>query len=810
MYGTYVLLHISVFLFFWAISDWFYYTVHRDIGNVSLYCLIASLVVYMGLSISPLIFDNSPYNTPLTHPLGACGTFLLSVFRIVRWFLRHRRDPNDTPHFRSTHFNRAGLILREAKRRPGNLDRYALRWLFKEDDFSDRDMDKFLEGLPGYLSSHHTEGDQLDNIIADRILERIKEHLLTCTTSSDLSEEERITRVFSCINSIHYIFRRSLKSYQNPSDSDKEKLKQQRTYIEVIIGFLQTLCERGRKDPVLALRASCVRGLAFHGLLAQIAQSHADPTSNHPYPMSLIPLYMFFFQSDTQSAAQQLDISGQIGEDNTKMWKKLLSDGPLINLTTLAEAVHSGERAPPEGLSFCWKTLDMVVKQLGIARTEVSDNTLHRFDSVHGRIGEYARKKDQRILPLLYVLDAVARGRRLSLVFSHHPEYYGRADVMFGGKHPLHGGLLKAFASCLPDYIACIPLDERRKFMEDIVREDDLWASLQVNLWNAQRTDLPTPNKLCILEDCCTVLDVALSSLEGSTKIDWRTPEFGSLIQRFELFITHYSQNAFMGRATSFRIGIIRARCCRALLAQFCGDMGHNGTIFLRSQWDVSALAKLFWTLGIGNEKDAEFWKSHINGDRFGPEFSVKASKTMDQAIRDGPLLIFYRLGRLATMAVPLYGSDLETKDLEKVWEVQRSMIEDRRLGPLSCASDQVWEKLRGLRAYVNQLRCKMPAEDSLRFLLEKIDAVLPDLKEPDSSKPAAQERGLVTPARFIREQRGNVNGSSFDSRATVTGGHDGFIPIAGGEDSFEGESISSISGVLLAELAPATRTSGG
>jgi hypothetical protein len=505
--------------------------------------------------------------------------------------------------------------------------------------------------------------------------------------------------------------------------------------------------------------------------------------------MTLIPLYMFFFQSDTQGAAQGLDISSQTGEDDTKMWKKLLSDGPLINLTILAEAVHSGERAPPEGLSFCWKTLDMLVKQLGIARTEVSDDTLHRFDSVHDRIGEYVRKKDQHILPLLNVLDAVARGRRLSLVFSHHPEYHGRVDVMFGGKYPLHGDLLKAFARCLPDYIACIPLDERRKFMENIVCEDDLWASLQVNLWNAQRTDLPTPDKLCVLEDCCTVLDVALSSLENSTKIDWRAPEFGSLIQRFELFITHYSQNSFMGRATSFRIGIIRARCCRALLAQFCGDVDRNGTIFLRSQWDVSALAKLFWTLGVGGEKDAEFWKSYINGHRFGAEFSIKASVTMGQAIRDGPLLIFYRLGRLATMAVPLHGSGLGTKDLEKVWEVQRGMIEDRRLGPLSCGSDQVWEKLRGLRTYVNQLRCKMPAEDSLRFLLEKIDVVLLDSKELGSSK-LAEERGLVTPAWLIREQRSSVNGSSFDSGATVTGGHYDSIPITGGEGNFGGEDI--------------------
>ncbi|KAF8468063.1 hypothetical protein DFH94DRAFT_285284, partial [Russula ochroleuca] len=41
MYGTHVLLHISVFLFFWALSD-FFYTVDRHFGGVTRYALLAS------------------------------------------------------------------------------------------------------------------------------------------------------------------------------------------------------------------------------------------------------------------------------------------------------------------------------------------------------------------------------------------------------------------------------------------------------------------------------------------------------------------------------------------------------------------------------------------------------------------------------------------------------------------------------------------------------------------------------------------------------------------------------------------------
>jgi hypothetical protein len=68
------------------------------------------------------------------------------------------------------------------------------------------------------------------------------------------------------------------------------------------------------------------------------------------------------------------------------------------------------------------------------------------------------------------------------------------------------------------------------------------------------------------------VLDVAFSVLENSREVDWRAPEFGSLWQHFESFITHGFEGAFMGRAASFRIGIIKARFCKVLLAQFWDD----------------------------------------------------------------------------------------------------------------------------------------------------------------------------------------------------------------------------------------------
>jgi hypothetical protein len=83
MYGTYVLLHISVFLFFWALSD-FFDTIHHDFGVVTRYALVESGIFYILLSISPLIFSNSPYNTPMTppiaFPLTRCAQFSPATF----------------------------------------------------------------------------------------------------------------------------------------------------------------------------------------------------------------------------------------------------------------------------------------------------------------------------------------------------------------------------------------------------------------------------------------------------------------------------------------------------------------------------------------------------------------------------------------------------------------------------------------------------------------------------------------------------------------------------------------------------------
>ncbi len=237
MYGTHVLLHTSVFLFFWAITD-FFCTVHHQFGAVTHYAFVASVIVYMTLSVSPLIFSNSPYNTPMTPLLRASGIILRVVIRFPSGCLRRIRGQPlkliGLEYYQGIRFDKAQLFSIEAEKRAEGLEPYAMKWLFTENDFSDNDMDKFLESLPGYMYSTHTRKDQLDEYLTtDHILRRIKEHYLTCITTVELSDEASIARdppasrpsgsysstVASAGKNWHYPNQANLKKYYSHSGS---------------------------------------------------------------------------------------------------------------------------------------------------------------------------------------------------------------------------------------------------------------------------------------------------------------------------------------------------------------------------------------------------------------------------------------------------------------------------------------------------------------------------------------------------------------------------------------------------------------
>ena len=770
MYGIHVLLHISFFLFFGAISG-FFYDVNHHLGTVACSALVASIIFYMLLSISPLISSNSPYNTPMTPPLRAGAIILRITIRFPLWcFQRIRGQPFELiglEYYKGIHFKKTQFFLAEAEMRAEMLEPYAMKWLFTKDDFSDRDMDKFLEGLPGYISSTHTQMDHLDGYLtADHILRRIKHHFMTCATSVELSDETIINRVSLSVEALRLIFQQSLKPNQGSSVPDKleEKLQLQQAYLQGLLDDFQTFC--GVDDPGIALRASCVRGLAAQGLLSRLVQSYEYEKGTIPsrqFPISLIPLYKFFFPNDNADIVQRLsDGDAPSTLENSKMWKSFMQDGPLANLTMLSQAVlsekravftgeqtvFSGEQAPSSTLSFCWTTLDILLMQLGTIHTEGLTCAQSDFDNLRAKIRMYVRVEEQgfrvtQLAPLREILNIVSRGRRLLMVFSDYPEYQNRADMVFGKEYLQNSVLLEAFAHCLPVFIAKHSPELGRNFVEDVVNCDGLWTILLTALSNNKWSDSPDSHKLRVFENCSTVIDVVFATLEDSPRMDWQAPELGLLLQHLEFFMTYCFRGALLGRAISFqvRVGIIKARFCKASLAQLRDEIDRDGPICLRSRWDFASLARLISTLGLWDEEDAKLRNPYINRGCIGVNFTTTILEMIDIITRDGPLVIFCQLVHLVAMAAPLDQCRLGLMDIEGVWELQRKLVEDQRL-PLYLASDTVWRELGRLRRHVLNLcgRSICGDRETLQRLLGTIDdicslrvsvSMVPDQREP-------------------------------------------------------------------------------
>ena len=757
--GVHVILHVSVFLFFCGVSVYLH-DVYPRVGMIAWYCTFVLAVVYITFSIFPLIIRNCPFHTALTSPLRLCHTLLLrTILRFGRSTLWRGQNRTLPRH----HFYKMDSLEAEAHAKAAQLDTYAMKWLFLDNDIGDTDMDIFLEGLPGYIQSHSPEKEELPEVLtAPFILRRIMEHLLTCATGTELSEQARIKRLSACVDSLVAIFRQRACDTR-PMNSDEEESI--RMNIQSIVDRLNTACEK--PDEIWDLPAFCVRALTYQEFLTRFLEPVRASSPNVKIPGHFIPLCTFFSSVLSQTpwwdtgtphtgAADRIALP----DDDNDRWRLLLNDGPLINMTLLARALLSNDDVDPSSLSMCWKTLDKLRSEFRITGTDVSPSSLALFNETYEIIRR--RVEDQEpgfsVLPLLEIFDSVAGGRRLSKVFWDHPEYHSKADLVFGKDHLRNPDLFRAFANCFPHFVA----NHHEKSMEvteSLVCFDDLWTSLRVNLRNYLSPDNSSSEKLRTFNACCVVMNAAFTALENSLKVDWRASNFGELTQYFYLVVVDYSRNMSVESATGFRIGLIKARLCRVILAQSLEQFKSEGIVAFQAQEDVASLARVFYSLGIVDDTDMEFWKSFVDGGLVGPALAAKTRTMLLKAERDGPLLNFCKLGRLGMMAVGFKGSGLKDTDFEELLGLMEKMTEDSRL-PLTHASTSVWDELRRLRDEVFDV-CRSSCNEGIQALLATIDEVNRRYQERrPSDHVLAQASGTSAVVQQNPPSRGSIPGN--------------------------------------------------
>ena len=750
-YGVPVLLHLSVFLFFFALSEWLY-SINTAVGATARYCLIALLAVYMALSILPLIVRNAPYQTALTTPLQAIISFIhvsyLALLRLMRGSTGVCEVQKGSGLFSRVHVDRARALMKEIEGRASKLDRSAMHWLLQELD--DDNMDTFLSGLPGYIHSPLNTKPVVEGLRDDGVPGRIREHFTTCVTSVELSQEESMSRASSCINSLRLISETSTSATLADLENDD---------IQKIMEYLESLCYISNSKT--ALRALCIRSLVIREFLFPLAHKDTEELLTRKFPSHLTPLYRVIRLWKTTEIAQWSHLVGALPAtadllpSDQEMWSDVLCDGPLINLAVLAYSVLSHLGEEEINLDMAWKTLATLLKALGLAQVRASILARERFDQVllMARTNSGKHEGLTQITPLLEGLDTVTSGLYLAEVFSYLPNPKlppRRIEAIFGKEQLRDSELLEAFAAHLPGFINTNALEASTSFMERLILEHKLWEQLHVSLSKCFHPQVPFPDKLRIVMSFVDILDVAFVFLKDSSKIDWQSTDFELLIGHLDQFAMTIVPGMLIGQVASFRANISGVQFCHALLAQFSMQRSRRAPLITYS---LNGLTRLVLILGVGNQEDREYLTS--KAAKTNPNLMIKAEAILSVVLRDGPLSNFCTLGRMTFEEMLREPSELSSEDINRSWALLRRMLDTAHL-PLVNASGGMWAKFDHLRAAVRGT----VASDGSGSNAEKLQPLVEIIEEVNCMRPTTGDRaegtgnGFRSAASVIQDAR--------------------------------------------------------
>jgi Family of unknown function (DUF6535) len=822
-HGVPLLLHLAVFLFFYALSEWLH-SINIPIGTTARYCLIALLAVYIALSILPLIVRNAPYQTALTTPLQACISLIrfsyIVLHRLVRRSSTIYQAHKRSGLFKSIHVDRARALMREIQKRASELDRSAMHWLLQELD--EDDMDTFLSGLPGYLHSPLTNRKfVVEGLVEDGVPGRIREHITTCLRSAELSQEESMSRASTCINSLRLISETASETaIRRPSlESDD---------IEEIMEYLEPLCY----NPSTALRASCIRGLVIREFLIPLVDLDARKLQTK-LPDYMIPLHKVISVWKTTEITQWSHIAGistatshPLPSDSEQDTWQVVYDGPLINLAVLAYAVLSRADEGDVNFDMAWKTLETLLKSLGLAQVRASPLARARFEEVLHKARHWVSGYDggvTPISPLLRTLDIVIRGLRLAEAFAYTPNPMlprKQIEVIFGPEQLQNTELLEAFAAHLPGYVSASTPEVSQKFMERLILEDKLWGQLHVSFLKCFNTKVPFPDKLRIIMAFLDIFDVAFDVLKESTIIDWRTRDLNLLYGHLLRFDKTVAPGESINKVVYFRSILFRGQFCHVLLSQFAMRQSRGEPLTMEFK---NSLVKLVRLLGVGPQEDLGSLKP--GGAKFELDTMIKASEILNVALRDGPLSNFCILGRLSFDTMASDVPDLTSDDIKKLWKTLERMVYTP-LAPFANSSGAAWIRFDHLCALVRDpalLGGNGQAVERLRLLLDMIEEV-ERTRPPERGEPVATfSSGTSIPlAEMSRSPpRGWTSHSSSDlDRVTIddsTGSVEsdtpqlGVAPVPGSSRQVEASPpsrLGAVGGPMDPRLAPSVQAS--
>ena len=253
------LLHASVLLFYIGLID-FLININHTVAFFLLTWVAIGCLIYFILTIMPLFYPNSPYQTPLS---SLCW-FVLEATPLLRLWVRRRNETVQAAiRERRTIIGQGMRRALESKatrlHARADADTNALRWTLRSLD-EDHELEEFLDGLPGLFhgsSRHHSLGlrgglEQLVKPVADKLF-------ATCTTGL-LPEILRRQRLTACLRAI-WCFSGTVDPHFRAIWEQWDKLTNDpwgplSTETWAVASNMTT-----ELDPFIALRAHCIQAL---------------------------------------------------------------------------------------------------------------------------------------------------------------------------------------------------------------------------------------------------------------------------------------------------------------------------------------------------------------------------------------------------------------------------------------------------------------------------------------------------------------------------------------------------------------------
>ena len=219
------LLHVSVLLFYIGLID-FLINIHHTVAFILLAWVAMGCLIYFILTIMPLFYPNSPYQTPLS---SLCW-FLLEATPLLGFWVRRRNEAirerrikigrgmrkaleSNATRLRSLDSNATRLdshvTRRDSKTTPKptpldeqvDADTSALRWTLRSLD-EDHELEEFLDGLPGLFHGSPSDLSRGLKVRLEQLVKPFADKLFATCTTGILPEGLRRQRLTACLEAI--------------------------------------------------------------------------------------------------------------------------------------------------------------------------------------------------------------------------------------------------------------------------------------------------------------------------------------------------------------------------------------------------------------------------------------------------------------------------------------------------------------------------------------------------------------------------------------------------------------------------------